>query len=69
MCLSKGFYNVPCGLPLAPPLAFTEFKEVVETTVWSRGGVSESETIDYLQGKKGRFISLVRAFVCAQQDL
>jgi len=35
-------------LPLALPLAFSAFKVVAETKVWRRGGVSESETINYL---------------------
>jgi hypothetical protein len=43
--LSKGFYNAPCfftsGIPL---LASSSFKAVAETTVWSRGGMAESET-------------------------
>ena len=48
-CLSTGFCNVPCAFTSGIlPLAFPAFKEVEETTVWGRGEVSESETINHL---------------------
>jgi len=38
------------GIPL---LVFSAFKAVAETTSWSRGGVSESETINFFVMKEG----------------
>jgi len=54
-------------LPLVPPLAFPAFKEVAETNVWGRGGVSESETINlFYPDRKAVYRLLSWCCVCDQ---
>jgi hypothetical protein len=57
--------HVSClGMPL---LVSSAFKAAAETTSWSRGGVSESETINFFVMKEGWFIAFCLGFfVCAR---
>ena len=51
------------GMPL---LVFSAFKAVAETTGWSRGGVSESETVNFFVMKEGVVFRLLSWVFCVR---